>query len=290
MYVGNRAASPVASVDRALRIMEVVGGSSGGISLDQLAGQLGIPKSSLHRILAALKYRRFVTQPEPGGSYFLGSELLATAFRFYDMLDLPTLIHPLLARLADELGETVHLAVLAGGHVVYQDLIYSPRSIRSHEVIGERDLAHATAAGKALLAWTYPTDEAVRSWAAQTQAVQSAAVQSWAGQSWAGQSWAGQPQAGSRQLLPMVTERTISSVPALAGHLALVRATGYACDLEENEVAVQCVAAPVFLGRLIPAAAVGVSLIAASADPGRLAEIGEFLVAGTRHWSATSRP
>jgi IclR family acetate operon transcriptional repressor len=270
MYVGNRAASPVASVDRALRIMEVVGGSSGGISLDQLAGQLGIPKSSLHRILAALKYRRFVTQPEPGGSYFLGSELLATAFRFYDMLDLPTLIHPLLARLADELGETVHLAVLAGGYVVYQDLIYSPRSIRSHEVIGERDLAHATAAGKALLAWTYPTDEAVRSWA--------------------GQSWAGQTQAGSRQLLPMVTERTISSVPALASYLALVRATGYACDLEENEMAVQCVAAPVFLGRLIPAAAVGVSLIAAGADTGRLAEIGEFLVAATRHWSATSRP
>jgi IclR family transcriptional regulator, acetate operon repressor len=275
MHVRDRGASPVASVDRALRIMEVVGGSSGGISLDQLAGQLGIPKSSLHRILAALKFRRFVTQPEPGGSYFLGSELLATAFRFYDMLDLPTLIHPLLAQLAAELGETVHLAVLAGSYVVYQDLIYSPRSIRSHEVAGERDLAHATAAGKALLAWTYPTDEMVRSWAVQSQAVQSGTVRS---------------GMGPRRELPTVTERTISSVPALTTHLALVRAAGYACDLEENEVAVQCVAVPVFLGRLIPAAAVGVSLIAASADQGRLAEIGEFLVTATRRWLATSRP
>lgn len=255
----------MASVDRALRIMEVVGGSSGGISLDQLAGQLDIPKSSLHRLLAALKYRRFVAQPEPGGSYFLGSELLATAFRFYDMVDLPVLIHPLLACLAAELGETVHLAVLAGREVVYQDLIYSPRSIRSHEIAGERDLAHATAAGKALLAWTYPADEAVRSWAVQCRAA-------------------------PREQLPVVTERTISSVPALASHLALVRAAGYACDLEENEMAVQCVAVPVFLGRLIPVAAVGVSLIAAGADQGRLAEIGEFLVAATRRWSATSRP
>jgi IclR family transcriptional regulator, acetate operon repressor len=267
MDVIGRGTSPVASVDRALRIMEVVGGSSGGISLDQLAGQLGIPKSSLHRILAALKFRRFVTQPEPGGSYFLGSELLATAFRFYDMLDLPTLIHPLLARLAAELGETVHLAVLTGRHVIYQDLIYSPRSIRSHEVIGERDLAHATAAGKALLAWTYPSAEALRAWAANSQAVQTAS--------------------GAREQLPAVTERTISSIPALASHLALVRAAGYACDLEENEAAVQCVAVPVFLGRLIPAAAVGVSLIAAGADEGRLAEIGEFLAAATGRWSAT---
>src|SRR5947209_1760153 len=49
--------SPVASVDRALRILTVVGSVSRGLSLDDLAGRLDIPKSSLHRILAALKYR-----------------------------------------------------------------------------------------------------------------------------------------------------------------------------------------------------------------------------------------
>ena len=86
-------------MDRALRILTVVGSASQGLSLDELAGRLDIPKSSLHRILAALKYRRFIAQPETGGSYFLGTELLATAFRFYDMLDLRELIHPLLARL-----------------------------------------------------------------------------------------------------------------------------------------------------------------------------------------------
>jgi IclR family acetate operon transcriptional repressor len=252
--------SPVASVDRALRIMAVVGGSSNGISLDQLSGQLDIPKSSLHRILAALKYRSFVAQPEPGGFYFLGTELLATAFRFYDMLDLRALVHPLLERLAAELGGTVFMAVLDGTDLIYQDVIHSPQSIRPHAVVGERDLAHATAAGKALLAWTYPTDDALRSWAAP------------------------------RAELPMATDRTISSVADLALHLAEVRARGYACDHEENEMAVRSVAVPIFLGRLVPVAAVSVSLIGTRTDQRRLAELGEFLSTVTLRWYATSKP
>ena len=65
--------SPVASVDRALRILAVVGSAPRGLSLDELSGQLDVPKSSLHRILAALKYRGFIAQPEHGGSYFLGT-------------------------------------------------------------------------------------------------------------------------------------------------------------------------------------------------------------------------
>lgn len=257
--MGDKGPSPVASIDRALRIMEVVGGASGGMSLDQLAGQLGIPKSSLHRILAALKYRRFVAQPEPGGSYFLGTELLATAFRFYDMLDLRALVHPLLARLAAELHETVQMAVLDGADVVYQDLIQAPHPIRI-SVLGKRDLAHATAIGKALLAWTYSADDAVRAWAAP---------------------WT---------LLPAATERTISSVTDLAQHLAQVRVQGYAREDEENEAGVRGVAVPIFLGRLVPAAAVSVSLTGPRSDPGRLAELGEFLSRVTLDWYATSRP
>ncbi len=154
------------------------------------------------------------------------------------MLDLRALTHPLLARLAAELHETVHMAVLDGTDVVYQDLIQAPESIRLAAVIGGRDPAHATALGKALIAWTYPTDEAALAWAAP------------------------------RTLLPAVTERTISSVTELAQHLGRVRAQGYACELEENSECVRCVAVPIFLGRLVPAAAVSVALIGTRADPG----------------------
>jgi IclR family acetate operon transcriptional repressor len=253
--------SPVASVDRALRILTLIGGAATGLSLDELAAKLGIPKSSLHRILAALKFRKFVSQPEVGGAYFLGTELLATAFRFHDMLDLRALVHPLLVQLSGALHETTHMAVLDGPEIVYQDKIeVSTHTIKLSSVIGGRNPAHATGVGKALLAWTYPTDEAVRAWAAP---------------------W---------EPLPRPTEGTVKSAAHLADELARVREQGYALDVEENEVGVRCAAVPIFLGRKEPAAAVSITLLGSRAEMRRLNELGEYLRAVVADWSKVPGP
>jgi IclR family transcriptional regulator, acetate operon repressor len=253
--VQDSAESPVASIDRALRILAIIGGASRGLSLDELAAELDIPKSSLHRILAALKFRRFVAQPETGGAYFLGTELLATAFRFHDMLDVRALVHPLLLRLTAELNETTHMGVLDGAEIVYQDKIEAGHTIKLSSVIGGRNPAHATGVGKALLAWTYPTDEAIKAWAAQ---------------------W---------EPLPRPTKRTVKSAAQLAEELAAVRQRGYAIDIEENEVDVRCAAVPIFLGKAVPAAAVSVTLLGARAEPRRLIELGEYLRRAAADWS-----
>lgn len=247
--------SPVTSVDRALRILTVVGAAPRGLSLDELAAALAIPKSSLHRILAALKYRKYVAQPQPGGPYFLGSELMATAFRFHDTLDMRALVHPLLTRISAELNETTHLAVLDGAEVVYQDKIESSHAIKMSSVIGGRNPAHATGVGKALLAWTYPTDADLRSWAAE------------------------------HGPLPLRTPRTITSVALLCEHLAQVRERGYAIDIEENETGVRCAAVPIFLGQPAPAAAVSVTVLGTRAEASRLAELGAFLRRTVAEWS-----
>lgn len=247
--------STVASVDRALRILGVMGEASRGLSLDQLADRLDIPKSSLHRILAALKYRRFVSQPEPGGPYFLGTELLATAFRFHATLDLRALVHPLLARITAELNETTHMAVLDGAEVVYQDKIEASHSIKLSSVIGGRNPAHATGVGKALLAWSYPSGTALAGWAAR---------------------WGP---------LPELTPSTITSVALLSQQLALIRERGYALDMEENEAGVRCAAVPIFLGTAVPAAAVSVTVLGARAENSRLAELGSFLRHTVAEWS-----
>jgi len=252
--------SPVTSVDRALRILGVIGGAARGLSLDELSARLAIPKSSLHRILAALKHRRFVSQPEPGGPYFLGTELLATAFRFHDTLDLRALVHPLLARISAELNETTHMAVLDGAEIVYQDKIEASHSIKLSSVIGGRNPAYATGVGKALLAWTYPTDDALSAWAAQ---------------------WG--------RLRPH-TPHTITSVALLARQLALVRERGYALDVEENETGVRCAAVPIFLGKPVPAAAVSVTVLGSRAETSRLAELGSFLRSTVAEWSEAPRP
>ena len=255
------AESPVASVDRALRILALIGGAATGLSLDELAAKLDIPKSSLHRILAALKFRKFVSQPEIGGAYFLGTELLATAFRFHDMLDLRALIHPLLVRLSGELNETAHMAVLDGAEVVYQDKIeVATHTIKLSSVIGGRNPAHATGVGKALLAWTYPSDEAIRAWSAQ---------------------W---------EPLPRPTKRTIRSVAQLAEEFSRVREQGYALDVEENEVGVRCAAVPIFLGRPVPTAAVSITLLGARAELRRLHELGDYLRGVVADWSEVPVP
>jgi IclR family acetate operon transcriptional repressor len=255
VLVSDNNGSPVNSVDRALRILTEISGASRGLSLEDLSGRLGVPKSSLHRLLAALKYRRFVAQPEPGGPYLLGTEMLATSFRFCDTLDLRALIHPYLVQRAGQLNETVHMAVMDGAEVVYHDKIDSSHSIKLSSVIGGRNPAHATGVGKALLAWTYPTDEAIRAWAAQ---------------------WG--PLAAR-------TPRTITSPEKLAGQLAAVRRQGYAVDSEENEAGVRCAAVPVFVGRAVPAAAVSASLVGTRASLARLTELGEFLRASLAEWS-----
>src|SRR5580700_6812677 len=259
--VRDTAESPVASVDRALRILALIGGAPTGLSLDELAAKLDIPKSSLHRILAALKFRKFVAQPEVGGAYFLGTELLATAFRFHEMLDLRALIHPLLVRLSGELNETTHMAVLDGAEIVYQDKIeVATHTIKLSSIIGGRNPAHATGVGKALLAWTYPTDEAIRAWTLR---------------------W---------EPLSRPTKRTVRSAAQLADELARVRKQGYAIDVDENEVGVRCAGVPIFLGRPVPAAAVSITLLGARAEVRRLHELGQYLRSVVADWSEVPLP
>lgn len=242
--------SPVTSVDRALRILQLVGTAERGLTLDELASELAMPKSSVHRILGALKYRGFAAQPEVNGPYFLGSEMLATAFRFHEALDLRTMIHPLLVRLRDELGETVHMAVLDGAEIVYLDKVEVANSIKMTSVIGGRNPAHSTGVGKALLAWTYPTSESLRIWVERFQP------------------------------LPARTRYTKTTAHRLAEQAQQVRDLGYALDLEENEIGVRCVAVPVFLGGSAPSAAISITTLKGRTATSRLRELGELLGRG----------
>ncbi|MFI6977023.1 IclR family transcriptional regulator [Embleya sp. NPDC050154] len=250
--------SPVISVDRALRILMRMGEMPRGITLEELAGDLDVPKSTLHRLLGALKHRGFASQPEPNGPYFIGSQLLATAFRFHDDIDLRSMVHPLLADLRRLMDETVHVAILDAGEVVYLDKVEASGAIKLSSVIGGRNPAHSTGVGKALLAWTYPTDEALRAWATP------------------------------RLPLRAATRHTLTSVPKLAAELEEVRGRGYATDLEENELGLRCVAVPLFLGRSAPAAAISVTGLKSRMTSARMAELAEALRSRVAEWAGAA--
>jgi IclR family transcriptional regulator, KDG regulon repressor len=218
----------VESVDRALRMLEELSRHGSGASLEELASSLALPKSSLHRTLAALRERGFASQREDG-RYLVGPELMRIAFDFYDRLDVRVWLRPTLERLRRDVNETIHLGVLDGADVVYVDKLEPSRPIALSSKVGGRNPAHCTAVGKALLAWTYPTDAALRAWVSE------------------------------HSPLARRTPKTVDEPEALAREMTRIRAEGFAKDLEESEPGVKCVAAPVFFGGSTPVAAISIS-------------------------------
>jgi DNA-binding IclR family transcriptional regulator len=219
---------PIESVDRALRLLQELARYGSGATLEELAEATGLPKSSVHRTLAALRGREFAIQQDDG-RYLAGSELLRVAFDFYDRVDVRVVLHPMLVRLREELNETVHLGVLQGPDVVYLDKLESRHPIRLTSTVGGRNPAHCTAVGKALLAWAFPSERELRAWIKQERPLRRR------------------------------TPASIVEPGALVREMERIRSDGFARDMEESEAGVRCLAAPVFLGSTKPRAAVSIS-------------------------------
>ena len=244
-------APAVESVDRALQALEALAEHGGGVALDELAKATGIPKSSLHRTLAAPRQRGFATQQQDG-RYLLGVELLRLAFAFHERLDVRAIAHPLLERLRGEVNETVRLGVLDGRDVVYVDKLVSSHSIRLTSMVGGRNPAHCTAVGKVLLAFTYATEREIRGWVRR------------------------------HKPLERRTPKTLTTATALVREMTRIRRDGYAQDLEESEPGVLCVAIPVFLGHSVPRAGVSVSAPRDRLPPIRILDVVPLLSEVTR--------
>ena len=215
-------------VDRALHVLDALSARGSGMTLSEVAAAAHVPKSSLHRTLSALRRRGFAAQ-RADGRYFLGPDLLRIAFDFHERMDVRVLVRPALDSLRSEVNETIHLGVLDGPDVVYADKLEPSGPIALTSKIGGRNPAHSTAVGKALLAWTYPTDEALADWIARSSP------------------------------LAARTPRTIVERPALIQEIRQVRSSGFARDMEESEIGIRCLAVPVFFGGSSPVAAISIS-------------------------------
>lgn len=201
--------SPVESVDRALLALQALARAGArGLSLAELASSLGLNKSTVHRALAALRFRGFVTQDPVSGSYLLGPSATQLADDYFSDENLPVLLHPALVALCGAAGELVHLGVLSGTHVVYLDKVEPERSVRVWSAVGRRSPAVTTALGRALLAFR-GTDHAML---------------------------AGYVRAAGEQV--SVDAEHVWSV------LEAARASGFASEDQENEVGISCLAIP----------------------------------------------
>lgn len=204
-------------------------------TLTQLSAESGMSVSTTFRLLATLSAHSLLERDRGDGKYRLGLAVLEMARSYLEGNDLRRVALPVLERLRDETGETVHLGILDDMEVVYLEKLHGHHAIGlMSSRVGGRSPAYCTGLGKVLLAHRDP-HEVERHFEANG--------------------------------LKSFTSNTLRTVPDLMQHLESVRAQGYGLDDGEHEPEVRCVAAPVFELSGQAVAAVSVSGPGARMDP-----------------------
>jgi DNA-binding IclR family transcriptional regulator len=206
---GTEVTQSVQSVERAVTILEVLA-RTGGAGVTELAAELDVHKSTAFRLVSTLEQRGLVEQAEQRGKYRLGVGIVRLAGATAARLDVVQEARPVCRRLSAETGETVNIAVLSDRSALYLDQFAGASALQPHNWVGQHIPLHATSNGKVLLSRL--SDEEV-----------------------------------DRLLpsLPGFTEATITSSTALHRELEEVRARGYAVAIDELEVGLTAIAAPV---------------------------------------------
>lgn len=195
----------------------------------EVAQALEIPASSASEILAKLEEEGLLRRTK-GGRYRLGWRVVWMNRVLTETTELKSEAHNAMLRLVSLFGETVHLAALERGQVVYLDKLQGTRAIRVEPTAtGAKIHAHCSSVGKVLLAH--------RPWEEVLEIVE-------------------------REGMPVFTPNTITSVEDLHEELRAVRERGYAYDLEEGMLELCCVGAPIrdLSGEVVAAMSLSVPL------------------------------
>ena len=135
---------------KGLCLLEELAQSTEGMTAVELAGCIGIHKTSVYRYLNTLLQAGYI-RSDGNGRYHLGNKILELGSQLLRRIPLRETAHPLLVKLSAETQKTVHLCVLDGVEVVYLDKLESQRSLPLMSRIGSRAPAYCTGVGKALL-------------------------------------------------------------------------------------------------------------------------------------------
>ena len=241
----SNSAGSLRSVERAISVLEVLA-ARGEAGVTEVASEIAVHKSTAFRLLGALEGGGLVEQTGHRGKYRLGFGLIPLAGAVSDRLDVVQQGRAVCTRLATELGETVNVAVLRDHFAVNVDQARGPS--RWPRTTGSGSSPRCTARRAGRCCW--PT------WIRRRA-----------------------PTCSSGPGHLRLTPRTETAAARLEEQLARVRETGYATAVEEYEVGLNAVAAPVFdrSGQVI--AAVSVSGPSYRLDEQRI-----------RHWSPRCWP
>lgn len=205
----SRPGRPVQSVDRAIDILEVLSASGREMRLGEIAEAININVSTCHHLINTFVARGFVGRNPYNRTYFIGHRIVELSNARVQQFNLVERSAAELRRLNDATRETVHLAAMQGIELLTLTKIESSHAVRvDTDASGKANAMHATATGKAVLAWL-PEPEIDR-------VIETSGLRAF-------------------------TPRTCVSPAKLKESLRIVRRRGFAIDDEEFQPGVYCV-------------------------------------------------
>lgn len=140
-------------LEKAFAVLEAISSSDRPVSLSEVTARLGIPKPSVHRILAQLEQAHLIKRDLAGRRYVSGERATRLAYMTLQSAA-RTANENILRGLVNSIGETFNISILDGADIVYVYRVECDWPLRSHYAAGSRFPAHCTSAGKAILAFS----------------------------------------------------------------------------------------------------------------------------------------
>lgn len=216
----------IASVARALDVLEVIAAAPTTLPAKAVAQRLGTSVGTAYHVLNTLEHAGYVVRLSHG-RFGLGPKVSGLYRAFHERLDLVPAVRPFLDELARRAQEDAYLALFRDGEIVVAEVVGASRRLHVDGLeVGFTRLAHTTAIGKVLLAGA--PDETVDGYL------------------------------GERRLVPF-TRRTLVNRRHIKRHLRVVRERGIGSDLEELVDGCCCVAVPVLAADGATVGAIGLS-------------------------------
>jgi DNA-binding IclR family transcriptional regulator len=239
---------PIRAVDRALDILTCFTPATPELSMTQIAEQVGMHKSTVHRLLGTLEGKKFLERDPLTSLYRPGIRLFQLAFLTLEHNTLRRMAAPFLRQLCEQYRENANLAILDDTYVVYLDVIDSPQRVKLAAVIGQRLPAFCTASGKAILAFM-PDEQVMKI---------------------------------LEQGMPRHTQHTISAPAAILENFRQVKETGYAFSDQEFENGINAVAAPLLDAEQKPFASISIAGPSFRLTHERMQELGPLVKAAAQ--------
>jgi DNA-binding IclR family transcriptional regulator len=201
----------IQSVDRAARILKVLASGPRRLGVSEIADRLDLTRPTVHGLLQTLQAHGFVEQDRDSDKYQLGAGLLQLGNSYLDLNELRSrsLVHA--ERLAARTDAAVRVGVMHGASVVIVHHVFRPDSTLQILEVGAELPLHASALGKAMLA--YSPEQAIDDLIAEP--------------------------------LPRLTSRTLAA-GALVEELSGVRERGFASEKDEAILGESSIAAAIF--------------------------------------------